>query len=293
MAQRIFHGTMDYAIVDGNLPIRVVHVKKGVHPVRSFHDHTYCEIVVVISGQARHILDEESVPISAGDVLLIHPGAIHAYDDAEQMEIINLTFDFSHLSLPLLDGCSMPLFRKIFPEGEKPYHSAKPATFLGPEDLTEIVRMLRELENELKDPRPGKLFSSLMLFMEILVFLCRKSGQKGREKQIDSLIGNVIHYMQDHYAEDVDLKKLAKIAKMSDRSFFRHFRMSTNCSPVEYLLKLRLQHSCELLVTGNAFVSEIASLCGFYDSNYFCKQFRRAFGTSPREFRKQYSPRPQ
>ena len=291
MEREIFHGTLDYAVVDGDLPIRVVHVPKGTHPVLSFHDHSYCEIVIVVSGQARHILEGENVPISAGDVLLIHPGAVHAYDEARKMEIVNLTFDSSHLPLSLMDGCSMPLFRKIFPEGEKPYHSARPAAFLEPEDLAKIVRMLRKLGDELKDPRPGKLFSSLALFMEILVFLSRKGGQSGREKRVDSLIGEVIRYMKGHYTENVDPEKLAAIAKMSGRSFFRHFRMNTGCSPVEYLLKLRLQHGCDLLVAGNASVSEIAALCGFYDSNYFCKQFRRAFGTSPREFRRQYRPR--
>ena len=94
--------------------------------------------------------------------------------------------------------------------------------------------------------------------------------------------------MNRHYAEPVELEKLAKIAKMSERSFFRHFHVSAGCSPIEYLMKIRLQHAGDLLINSNSSIAEIAEQCGFYDSNYFCKQFRRAFAVSPRSFRQQY-----
>ena len=285
---RIFHSTMDCFVGAGELPIWVVYRRKGVHPARFFHDHNYSEIAVIISGPARHVLDGENVPVSAGDVLIVHPGAVHAYDETAEMEIVNLIFDPSRLSLPQLDGYSLPLFGKIFPDGKNLYHSAKPAVHLDPEDLTETVRMIRKLEDELKNPLPGKLFLCLALFMEIIAYLSRKSGEQNSARQANFRIGEAIRYMNRHYAEPVELKKLAKIANMSERSFFRHFHVSAGCSPVEYLLKIRLQHGCDLLINGNASVAEIAIQCGFCDSNYFCKQFRRAFSVSPRTFRLGY-----
>ncbi|MBR4666500.1 MAG: helix-turn-helix domain-containing protein [Lentisphaeria bacterium] len=53
-------------------------------------------------------------------------------------------------------------------------------------------------------------------------------------------------------------------------------------------MKIRLQHAGDLLINSNSSIAEIAEQCGFYDSNYFCKQFRRAFAVSPRSFRQQY-----
>jgi len=288
MTRKIFHSTMDCFVGAGELPVWVVYRRKGVHPARFFHDHNYSEIAVIISGPARHILDGENVPVSAGDVLIVHPGAVHAYDETAEMEIINLIFDPSRLSLPLLDGYSMPLFGKIFPDGKNLYHSANPAARLAPEELTEAVRMIRKLEDELKNPLPGKLFLCLALFMEIIAYLSRKSGEQNSARQANFRIGDAIRYMNRHYAEPVELEKLAKIAKMSERSFFRHFHVSAGCSPIEYLMKIRLQHGCDLLINGNASIAEIAAECGFCDSNYFCKQFRRAFSVSPRTFRLSY-----
>ena len=110
-----------------------------------FHDHNYSEIAVIISVPARHVLDGENVPVAAGDVLIIHPGAVHAYDETAEMEIIHLIFDPSRLSLPQLYGYSLPLFGKIFPDGKNLYHSANPAARLVPDDLAETVRMIRKL----------------------------------------------------------------------------------------------------------------------------------------------------
>ena len=288
MTRNIFHSTMDCFIGSGELPIWVVYRRKGVHPARFFHDHNYSEIAVIISGPARHILDGENVPVSSGDVLIVHPGAVHAYDETAEMEIVNLIFVPSRLSLPQLDGYSLPLFGKIFPDGKNLYHSANPAARLAPDDLAEAVRMIRKLEDELKDPLPGKLFLCMALFMGIIAFISRKSGQEGGEQRTNFLIGDAIRYMNRHYAEPVELEKLAKIAKMSERSFFRHFHVSAGCSPIEYLMKIRLRHGCDLLINSNSSIAEIAEQCGFYDSNYFCKQFRRAFAVSPRSFRQQY-----
>ena len=288
MTQKIFHSTMDCFVGAGELPVWVVYRRRGVHPARFFHDHNYSEIAVIISGPARHVLDGENIPVAAGDVLIIHPGAVHAYDETAEMEIVNLIFDPSRLSLPQLDGYSMPLFGKIFPDAKNLYHSANPAAHLNPEDLAETVRMIRKLEDELKNPLPGKLFLCMALFMEIIAYLSRKSGEQNSARQANFRIGDAIRYMNRHYAEPVELKILARIANMSERSFFRHFHVSAGCSPVEYLLKIRLQHGCDLLINGNASIAEIAAECGFCDSNYFCKQFRRAFGVSPRSFRQQY-----
>lgn len=175
---RNYHSTIRSYISEGKLPLWVVHREAGLHPARLFHDHEYSEIALIISGSARHILESENIPIEAGDLLVIHPGASHAYDHTENMEIINLVYDRTKISLPILDGYSMPLFRIFFPGHGKQQNSAKPVAHLEGQNLQETVRMIRRLEDELKNCRPGNLFYSLALFMEILVRISRISGYK-------------------------------------------------------------------------------------------------------------------
>lgn len=53
-----------------------------------------------------------------------------------------------------------------------------------------------------------------------------------------------------------------------------------------WLLELRLEKAELLLRTGTLSVAETAAACGFSDSNYFSRQFRRKFGRTPRESRR-------
>lgn len=285
---RNYHSTIRSYISEGKLPLWVVHREAGLHPARLFHDHEYSEIALIISGSARHILESENIPIEAGDLLVIHPGASHAYDHTENMEIINLVYDRTKISLPILDGYSMPLFRIFFPGHGKQQNSAKPVAHLEGQNLQETVRMIRRLEDELKNCWPGNLFYSLALFMEILVRISRISGYKIPEQRVHFLIGDAVSYMNRSFADAVQVEELARIAHMSQRSFHRHFRETVGCSPVDYLMQIRLQHASDLLINSNSTISEIAARCGFYDSNYFCKKFRKAFATTPRTFRAEH-----
>jgi AraC-like DNA-binding protein len=71
---------------------------------------------------------------------------------------------------------------------------------------------------------------------------------------------------------------------MSERSFYRAFSMATGESPLTYLQKLRLTKAAEILQSTDKNVTEVAFECGFNDSSYFARQFRRVFGVSPRQF---------
>ena len=69
------------------------------------------------------------------------------------------------------------------------------------------------------------------------------------------------------------------------RNFFLQFKNAAGCSPIQYLIKLRISRAEELLTDTTIPIGEIAGKCGFSDSNYFCKTFHRHTGMSPRQFR--------
>lgn len=56
-------------------------------------------------------------------------------------------------------------------------------------------------------------------------------------------------------------------------------------SPIGYLLKLRLHKAAAMLSISDLSIAAVAFRCGFEDSNYFSRQFRREFDQSPSRFR--------
>ena len=279
------HSRMSAFVNEGQLPIWVVPRKVGTNPARFFHDHNYSEIAIITAGTATHILEGKKAALPTGDVVIIHPGVIHGYDDTENMEIVNLVYDPASLSLPMLDGYTLPLFKMIFPDHNDVQSTVEAVAHLERHDLADVVHLLSQLEDELKNFQSGNALLSMAKFIEVVVFLARKSGTEKIRKQSNFMIGEAVRYMNRHFAEPLRLKTLARLSHMSERNLSRSFHSSVGCSPVEYLLKIRLQHVSDLLINSDYPISEIAGKCGFYDSNYLCKKFRDVFGTTPRQFR--------
>jgi AraC-like DNA-binding protein len=99
-------------------------------------------------------------------------------------------------------------------------------------------------------------------------------------------LGELLSYLDQHYCEPVSIEQMLKIAGMSQSTLMRAFHRVFQRSPVDYLIRLRVQKATELLMDGELRIGDIALACGFNDSNYFTRQFRRVTGRSPRAFRK-------
>ena len=54
-----------------------------------------------------------------------------------------------------------------------------------------------------------------------------------------------------------------------------------------HLMKIRLRHARELLLSTDKSLTEIAQECGFCDSNYLCLVFRKKYGLPPHQYRLQ------
>jgi AraC-like DNA-binding protein len=71
----------------------------------------------------------------------------------------------------------------------------------------------------------------------------------------------------------------------------RVFRKATGQTPIDYLVRLRIQKSISLLRNTDQPIIEIALESGFNDSNYFTRQFRKLTNESPSAYRKRISAR--
>ena len=270
----------------GRLPVWTCRVPLGQHSERQFHSHDHLEIVIIVQGTALHLADNAAAPVKAGDVLVLRPGVVHAYDQTGDMELLNLLYYPERLRLPLLDARSLPLSGIFLPfEGCAVWPAAKPVMSLGPDELRGVVDRAQELDDELRNLRPGSSFLCLALFMELLVRLARCGGDAAGGRQARSRIGEVVEHINRNYRRQLEVDELVRMSKMSRRNFFRRFKDATGRGPGEYARLVRVGRAAELLLGSSLSIAEVAADCGFSDSNYFCRAFREAMGTSPGQFR--------
>ncbi len=96
-------------------------------------------------------------------------------------------------------------------------------------------------------------------------------------------IQKMLTFIYEHYADTdtVTLDDIAKAANISRSEAGRCFNTYMNCSPVDALIRYRLQIAHKLLTETTLTLQEISCDCGFHSVNYFSRQFRRLYGYAP------------
>ena len=280
-------------MAENNLPcwkhfsIGIRRIAAGKHADSNFHDHHFSEIVLILdSGGTVHWAEGKSCELKRGDVLLLHPGRIHGYQNCASLELVNMLYKADRLPLPLLDGADMALFPFfISAKYAQTLTPEKPVLSLDEEKLAEIEQLINTLDTELQSNQPGRNLCSFILFMEILTKLAR-AGKGQRKKEDFNEAVAALSWLNMHFREPVSIDHLAKISNQSRRSFFRHFRILTGMTPVEYCRRKQLEYAADLLRSTTLTLAEIAEESGFCDSNYMIKLFSAAFGKTPGKFRK-------
>ena len=276
---------MAFFVEDGRLPLAVRFID-GRHPEKLFHAHEFMEVVIITSGRPLHIAGDESCEAEKGDVLVIQPGTVHGYDRTAGAGILNLIFDSDKLPVPQLDGGEFSLFGKFFPGRGESYISAKPVAHLPGEILEQIVSVILRIDEETRSVRPGSMFYAMGLFIEALSIISRAGSMQIKSEHSRFMLENALRYINKNFQKQITLSELARVSCMSERNFQRRFRQALGQSPMQYLMGIRLRRVQEQLLTDDTEIGVIALNCGFYDSNYLCKKFRRAFRMTPSEFRR-------
>ena len=266
----------------------------GHHRNLNFHDHEFSELSIILhSTSTLHWVEGKSYPLQRGDVILMHPGKIHAYENTQELSLFNLLYEPENLPVPRLDGSGLYLFPMVMTPICTPEHSwEKPLTTLDEETLSEIETIVPQLNKELQEELPGKNLRAFSLFLNLLTLICR-SGGTVQKNDSASPISGAINYLNNNYQHSINIDILVKQFNVSRRVFFRKFKELTGYSPLQYLLQQRLSAAEHLLRRTDLPLSAIAERCGFCDSNYLSKLFARHHHTSPGTFRKNNSEKNQ
>ncbi len=102
-------------------------------------------------------------------------------------------------------------------------------------------------------------------------------------------IDRVFEFIDDHLDDNLNLESIAKIALFSPYHFHRVFKYVTNETLNAYVLRRRVEKAAIELIHREAEIGQIARLCGFNDGSSFTRSFKRFYGVSPSEFKKQHN----
>jgi AraC family transcriptional regulator len=101
------------------------------------------------------------------------------------------------------------------------------------------------------------------------------------------VLQRVVEFMHANMDKQIGLKDLADCAGLSLSHFSFQFRASTNQSPHQYMLRLRIERSKELLTDFRLSVLDVGLEVGFRNQQHFATVFRSSVGVPPSVYRTQ------
>lgn len=102
----------------------------------------------------------------------------------------------------------------------------------------------------------------------------------------DSVILNVLSFIDLHYDENPSIETLAKLTNLSCSHFMKRFRDCIGSSYKTYMNCYKVRLAQNLLTNTDLSIIEISNQLGFCNSNYFTNIFTKISGSCPRDYRK-------
>lgn len=281
----------DYAPLDlpPGFPVsEVFHVQRSnVAPIAP-HVHNCLEIGYCYSGAGIFVVADKVFSFRAGDAVVInrYEGHIMTSNGSDQWT----TWDFVNLDPTGLlanqtnDGAHYLQTDRLW--------GTQFANLLDGQLHDELCRTIRQIIGELNaqpddyEAHVRAMVWSLMVRLHRCSAL-REVDETSRQRTQFQHITPALELIAHNFHRSLCLDELAASCHTSVPTLRRLFYNAVDCSPMQFLQRIRLKAAANLLINTAKPVIEVALQCGFPTVSNFNRQFRDAYQTTPRDFRQQ------
>lgn len=222
----------------------------------SMHTHENWEIILQYTEHTVASAGEHRFEMNAGDVIVIPPGTRHNTSS-------DVRFCDMHIQLK---KCDFPTFPFVITDKDG--------------NITRLFEMT--MEAFVEKAEGYELFVEKLSEL-ICLYLRKNFKEQGAPESISRF---KLLLMENLENEDFRLGEQLEQTGYHPDYFRRIFREHTGYSPMEYLNRIRMDRAGELLRFEKYMrIGEVARRCGFGDSLYFSKRFKKETGMSPVEYR--------
>ena len=256
----------------------------------SVHWHPAIEMIIPLENIYTVITGQMTYTLNPGDIFMIPGGELHHLIAPETGKRLVYLFDFnllagirgysyltSFLSHPILinKSTSRPIYK---------------------EEAALITQLCRDYFSN-DSLREMMIYSHLLAFfvnyVRYRISMEESSGlnpvNETRQKDLIDKFNSVLDYLDEHYAEDITLEKVADVAGFSKFHFSRLFKQCSGYNFYDYVCFRRIKAAETLLLKPGSSITEVALQSGFSSLSTFNRTFKKVKGCTPSEYRNLFS----
>lgn len=244
------------------------------------------ELIRVLDGSLKCLINGEENILSENDVCIIHPNQLHRiYCEPDQncrfqtMTINPAIFTadkhiYETYILPVLNNAALS---HVIIEGSHLF-------------TKELVHLLEEID-ELETQQPPAFELSIvaytyMMFQKLYLYYRNLPSRSKVHITTDELLyRQMADYIYQNYMQKISLDDIADSCHISRNKCCSLFKKYAQNSPIDFLNLYRLEMSTDLLKNSDESILSIALACGFGQQSYYNRLFLRKYGITPKQYR--------
>ena len=224
-------------------------VKIENQPEVPVHIHNFDELVFIFGGSAVHVVDDDNYPIIRGDVFVVRGNQKHGYNNSKHLNIVNVLYERDYFESLKIKFAYLPGFNALFVH-EPLYRKKqkfKSKLHLNSQQMHKLSKLLNLMVVEQNDEWVGTAASKECIFELIVIDVCKCFSELNSPRPKALLkISAAIDFIEQNFAKPITNELLANKAGMLESSFRYSFKKITGLSPIDYLIRLRIEKAAEI-----------------------------------------------
>ncbi len=185
-------------------------------------------------------------------------------------DLVNKNLDFLNEHYPKKDGSLWQLNFSHFHFNNN---------LLLAQALNKLIAISIE-DNEEKDVLADLTLKTLL----VRIVQTQEQLKKQLPEHLPTELLSIGNFIRNHIHEKISMEELMQLSNKSRSSLFRLFKEHYNVSPLEFIIKQRIEHAKTILQSPHSTVADACYQSGFGSVSNFSKVFKRETGITPTEF---------
>lgn len=249
------------------------------------HWHDDVEFIVCKTGSMDYNVNGEIIRMAEGDGIFVNARQLHYGFSEEHQECEHICVLFQPLRLCSSLRLEQQYLAPLLSDESIPYCHLRRSVDWQKQVLEDVETMYSYRCAEAAELQCQSLFYKIWWNLYTNLRPSQKP-QPVANRRLASLKA-MLAFIEANYQNHITLEDISDAGNVGKTSCCSLFQKYVNQAPNVYLINYRLSKGAELLVSTDMTVAEICYEVGFSGASYFAEMFRKRYGCSPSQYRKE------